>query len=182
MKKLFVLFAFILLTVSCGHHYSGSNGEKTEYDAEKEFTEGLTQTDSTAMLVESEKFIQKLIGGQIDEAVDMLYVLSGSELYRKSLSYTQELTERFQMFVGSGYKLDYYAFSTQGNNDVCYMLNLGGAEVGPNIRLTLNPVLIEGKWYLTLKDGAQPSQAMAPDQQIHPLAPAPEDITLHQSK
>lgn len=180
MKKLFIFFAFVLLAVSCGHHYSGSNGEKTEIDAEKEFAEGLTQSDSTAMLVESDKFIKKLVGGQIDEAVNMLYVLSGSELYEKSAEYSQELAERFQMFNGSSYVLDFYAFSTQGNNDVCYKLSFGDEE-DSFIRLTLNPVLIDGKWYLTLKDGSQTSHAMAPDRQIHPLSPAPEEITLHKN-
>ena len=177
MKKLFIFFAFILLAVSCGHH-SGSSGVKTEMDAEKEFTEGLTQSDSTAMLAESDKFIKKLVGGQIDEAVNMLYVLSGSELYEKSAEYTQELVERFQMFDGSTYEMDFYAFTTQGNNDVCYRLSIG--EDGQSfIRLTLNPVLIGGKWYLTLKDGSQTSHAMAPEKRINPEALAPEEITLH---
>lgn len=180
MKKLFIFFAFVFLTVSCVHHYSGSNGEKTQMDAEKEFTEGLSKSDSTAMVSVAESFITKLIGGQTDEAVDMLYVLFENELYHKSREYNDELIQRFQLFNGCSYKLDYYSFSTQGNNDICYNLWSGDEGDGPVLKITLNPVLVDGLWYLTLKDGYQPSKVMNPDKQLHPLAPAPENITVHE--
>lgn len=178
MKKLFILFVTIALAASCGSH-SGSRGEKTQMDAQKEFSEGLSQSDTTDMLHASEEFIIKVTAGQIDEAVDMLYVLYDNQLYGKSDSYTAELKNRFAMFEGVSYELDYYAFSTQGNNDACYRLRFGEGPDAASMRITLNPVLVDGKWYLTLKDGSQPSSVMAPDRQVNPLAPAPEEITLH---
>lgn len=179
MKKLFIFFVFVLAAVSCGHHYSGSNGEKTQQDAEKEFTETLNHSDSTAMLIGAETFIQRVVSGQTDEAVNMLYVLYGNELYQKSLEYSNELVERFKIFKDFHYTLDYFAFSTQGNNDVCYMLKPSAEDGVPGFRITLNPVLVDGVWYMTLKDGSQTSAAMNPDKQLDPYAPAPESITLH---
>ena len=179
MKKLFIIFVVVALAASCGHHYSGSNGEKTQIDSQMEYHESLSQSDTTNMLSAAEVFIKKLTDGQIDEAVDMLYVIYDNQLYGLSQSYTEELVSRFAMFLGTRYELDYYTFSTQGNNDVCYRLFFGEGPDATSMRLTLNPVLIEGKWYLTLKDGTQPSAAMAPDKQINPLAAAPEEITLH---
>jgi hypothetical protein len=37
----------------------------------------------------------------------------------------------------------------------------------------LNPVYVNGKWFLTFKDLGQSSKALPADKQIHELAPAP---------
>lgn len=177
MKKLFILFVTVVLAASCGGNHSGR--EKTQEDAQKEFSATLSQSDTTDMLGAADDFIRKVTAGQIDEAVEMLYVLYDNQLYGTSDSYSAELKNRFAMLAGTAAELDYYSFSTQGNNDACYRFRFGEGPDAASMRITLNPVRIDGKWYLTLKDGSQSSAVMAPDKKVHPLAPAPEEITLH---
>lgn len=180
MKKLFLLFASALILSSCGgHKYSGANGEKTQIDAEKEFKSLLTDSDSTSLVALSNDFMGKVAAGQVAEAVDMLYALHQNQIYYKSDSYSADLLERFDLFTGWDYVLDYVNFSTQGINDVCYKVTLHHGDDSRTLKFTLNPVLIDGVWYLVLKDGDMPSKVISESKKIHDLAPAPEEITLH---
>lgn len=181
MKKLLFILAAIALLSSC-HHYSGSHGEKTQKDAEAEFVSGLSQSDSTSVLDLTEKFMQSLQAGKIEDAVDMIYVLYQNVLYAKSESFTTELYQRFAVFPVKSFKRDYYSFSTEGNNDVCYTYEFASHDKNGNareIKLMFNPVCVDGKWYLTLKEPNQSSKNLLPSKQIHELAPAPEKITLN---
>lgn len=179
MKKLlFILAVLSVLVSSCGPKYSGSHGEKTQKDAEAEFLSTLTPSDSLALVEKTEKCMKLLSEGKLVEAVDMIHVLYQSVVYKKSASYTAELISRFSMFPVVSYKLNYVSFSTQGNNDVSYTYQFGPDE-SYSMKLMFNPVLVDGEWYLTFKDGSQSSRDLPLDKQIHELAPAPKDIRLN---
>ena len=184
MKKLLVILAAISLLSACHRapHYSGFHGEKTQIDAEAEFVAALSSEDSTAVLDLAEQFMTLLKDGQTEEAVDMIYVLYNDQLYRKSEAYSQMLVQRFKVFPVYSYHLVYYSFSTQGNNDISYQYAFGrptSEKPAPTIKLMLNPVLVDGVWYLTLKEQGQSSRDLPKEKQIHDLAPAPDEITLH---
>ena len=176
MKKLFILLAAFAVLVSCGPKYSGSNGEKTQKDAEAEFVSSLTKADKDALMSLADGFMDKLQAGQVDEALDMIYVLYNDVLYRKSDSYTAELISRFKAFPVYSYELDYCAFSTEGNNDLSYKYSFAPVRKGEpaqTMKLMLNPVFVDGQWYLTFKEAGQSSKALPKDKQINDLAPAP---------
>ena len=175
MKRLFILLAAVVVLGSCGPKYSGSHGEKTQKDAEAEFVSSLSQEDQDAVLALADECMKKLKAGKIEEAVGMIYVLYNDVVYKKSESYTDELIQRFQLFPVRSYKRDYYAFSTEGNNDISYtyVFAAGSTRGGETMKLMFNPVYVDGKWYLTFKDFGQSSKAMPVDKQIHELAPAP---------
>ena len=176
MKKLFILLAALAVLVSCGPKYSGSHGEKTQKDAEAEFVSSLTQAEKDAVLALADDFMGKLRAGRVDEALDMIYVLYNDVLYRKSDAYNAQLVQRFKMFPVRSYERVYYAFSTEGNNDISYsyvFASSPGSVGGETMRLMLNPVYVDGQWYLTFKETGQSSRDLPKEKQIHELAPAP---------
>lgn len=184
MKKIVFILTVLTLVASCksGVRYSGANGEKTQKDAEAEFLSSLTQSDQDAVLDMAEDFMKKLKDGQVEEAVDMIYVLHNDVVYKKSAEYTDQLVNRFRyVFPVLSYERRYYSFSTEGNNDISYSYTFGPERNGqaPSMRLMFNPVYVDGQWYLTFKDGSQSSKDLPVEKQIHEMAPAPKDIRLN---
>lgn len=176
MKRFFVLLALVSVFVSCGPKYSGSRGEKTQKDAEAEFLASLSQSDQDAVLSLSDDFMSKLQAGQVEEAVDMIYVLYNDMIFKKSDAYTSEIVKRFKAFPVLSFERNYYSFSTEANNDVSYTYVFRKGKSGSpdqTVKLMLNPVLADGQWYLTFKDGTQSSKDLPVEKQIHELAPAP---------
>lgn len=182
MKKSLFILAAILILASCsrGPKYSGLHGEKTQKDAEAEFVSSLASADSSAVVELAERCMSLLKGGQIAEAVDMIYVLHDNVLYKKSASYTTDLIQRFTTFPVVTYKLNYFSFSTQGNNDVSYTYSFANNDAS-SMKIMFNPVKVDDVWYLTFKDGSQSSRDLPLDKQIHQMAPAPADIKLNNS-
>ena len=181
MKKSFFLLAFIIL-FSCGPKYSGSNGEKTQKDAEAEFVGSLTKADQDAVLALADEFMGKLQAGEVEDALDMIHVLYNDVLYKKSASYTANLVQRFRVFPVISYERVYYSFSTEGNNDISYSYVFAPASANHSaqtMKLMLNPVYIDGQWYLTFKDLGQSSKSLPVEKQIHELAPAPNAPRLN---
>ena len=184
MKRFFILLVAFAVLVSCksGVRYSGSNGEKTQKDAEAEFVSSLTQSDEDAVLALADDFMGKLQAGQVDEALDMIHVLYNDVVYRKSADYTMQLKQRFLKRPVCSFEREYYSFSTEGNSDILYSYVMEPAtETRPaqTTKLMLNPVYVEGKWYLTFKDVGQSSKQLSADKQIHELAPAPNAPRLN---
>lgn len=180
MKKLLFIFLGISVLFSC------SRGSKTpEYrthsDAENEFVSSLTAVDTTAMLGLTDKFMNLVKDGNVEEAVDMITVLSQNVVYKPSDRYYLELVNRFRsMQIDSFTLLDYF-FTTEGNNDVCYLTESNAVPGADPIKfkITFNPIKVDGEWYLALKDGNQSSKLLPKDKQIHDMAPAPESIRLN---
>ena len=184
MKKIVFILSILVLVASCksGISYSGAHGEKTQKDAEAEFLSSLTESDQDAVLNMAEDFMKKLKDGQVEEAVDMIYVLHNDVVYKKSAEYTAQLVSRFKyMFPVLTYERRYYSFSTEGNNDISYSYTFGPERDGqaPSMKLMFNPVYVDGQRYLTFKDGSQSSKVLPVEKQINEMAPAPKDIRLN---
>ena len=181
MKRIIFILSVLLVVVSCGSRNSGSR-QKTQKDAEAEFLSSLTQTDQDLVLEMAEDCMTKLQAGQVEEAVDMIYVLHDNVVYKKSAEYSEQLVQRFtNAFPVKSYERLYYSFSTEGNNDISYSYVFGQTPSGTDatMKLMFNPVYVDGNWYLTFKDGSQSSRDLPLDKQVHELAPAPEAIRLN---
>lgn len=178
------MLSALVLVASCHSNtptYSGRHGEKTQMDAEKEFTSSLKSSDSLAVIKKGDECMNLLREGKIDEALSMINVLAEDAVYPMPESYAEQLRSRFTMMPVCDYVLDYMAFSTQGNNDLCYRYEFAPKNeqgVAPTMKFTFNPVKVGGKWYLTLKDLGMSSKTMSKENQIHDKAPAPEEIRL----
>lgn len=181
MKKVIFILAALTVLASCnrGPKYSGAHGEKTQIDAEKEFVSSISNVDSLAVVTLSDRFMSLLKDGKISEAVDMIYVLHDNVLYQKNDSFSNDLIRRFTMFPVVSYKLNYFSFSTAGNNDVSYTYSFTEDEASSKMKLMFNPVKIDDVWYLTMKDGSQSSKDLPKDKQINDMAPAPAEVRIN---
>lgn len=183
MKKILYTLTAVLLITSCSSHpkYSGHNGEKTQKDAEAEFISNIKASDSLAVVKTGEKCMQLLKDRKLDEALSMLNVLKDNAVLPLPDDYSEHLRKRFTIMPVYDFSFDYFAFSTEGNNDLAYIYEFGQKNedgVAPTIKLTFNPVKVDGRWYLTLKDLGMSSKTMSPESRILDMAPAPEKIKL----
>lgn len=184
MKRIIFIISVLILISSCsnGPKYSGMHGEKTQKDAQAEFTASLTPVDSTTVLDLADKCLSLLKDGNLAEAVDMIYVLHNNVVYQKSASYTAELINRFTNLPVVSYKLNYFSFSTEGNNDISYYYSFDSSDPGSSsLKLMFNPVYVDGKWYLTFKSGSQSSLDLPVERRIHEMAPAPAPVSINKN-
>ncbi len=161
-----VLFCFLLS--ACNN----SPKVRTYADAEREFLASLTAEDSLAVVDLAKEFFENVKYNKTDEALDMINVLENAVLYRIDLASRDFLRPRFLRMPEEGWSLVRYSFSTPGVNDLVCMY--GG------MKLVFNPVKIDGRWYLTLKDGFQPSADLSKG--INPNSPAPKALRLNKKE
>lgn len=154
---------------------------KTAKDAEIEFTSGLTASDTAAVLNMTDTFMSLVKEDRVEEAVSMITVLSQGVVYKPADEYFVELVNRFRGMKIASYQLYKYYFTTEGNNDVCYITESEPQQNGQSmtVKVTFNPLNVDGQWYLALKDGNQSSKLLPLDKQIHDMAPAPKKIRLN---
>lgn len=180
MKRiLYIVFCLVIIS-SCGPKVKSSD-LKTQKDAELEFTSSLTVNDTTAVLNLTDTFMSLVKEDKVEDAVSMITVLYQGVLYKPSDKYFQELVDRYRNMKISSYELQQIFFTTEGNNDVCYSTeaHMFGSSEPMNIKITFNPICVDGNWYLALKDGNQSSKLLPKDKQVHELAPAPAKVRLN---
>lgn len=125
------------------------------------FTASLTAQDTTDVLNLSETCMQTLKAGKVEEALAQLYLWDDSTKAVKPLDEAkkQELRKTFKLFPVLDYSLAHFTFSTQGLNDVKYNIVFFEKEADdptPNtIGFMFNPVKVDGKWYLSVKEADQ---------------------------
>lgn len=165
---------------SC-HSGSKSPSVKTQKMAEDEFVSSLTAADTTSMLGLTDRFMSLVAEDKVESAVDMVTVLYHGVVYKPSQEYYDELVSRFRGMNLASYELEKYYFTTEGNNDVCYRTESKPLADGSSfkVKVTFNPIKVDGVWYLALKDGNQSSKFLPKDKQVHELAPAPAAVRLN---
>lgn len=173
MKKYFIIILSLAAAVSCR---TNNNQIVTYEDAEKQFIASLTSLDTSSVLEKTNGFMELLVEGKVDSAVHQINVLDAGVLYKSSSKYLDELSGRFSLFPVLKYELVRYSFSTEGNNDVCYKYWFDESNT---MKLVFNPVKVDDRWYLTMKDGTQSSKDLDEDKQVHPKSIAPEKIVLN---
>lgn len=181
MKKFFYLFVALVFVCSC-HNRTPKYEFYTYMEAEQDFQASLTAVDTASVMYLSEAFALALQAGNVTGALDMLYVLDGSVLYKPSETYYNELVSRFNNFPVGEYELDRMSFSTAGNNDLIYTYSVATPNTTSNamkMKLIFNPVKVGDLWYLTFKDGNQSSIDLDDKKQPHPFSMAPSEITLN---
>lgn len=179
MKRILYILLGLALLCSCGSR-SKAPAMRTQKDAEEEFTSSLTVNDTTTVLNLTETFMSLVKADKVEEAVDMITVLSQGVVYKPSDDYYAELVGRFRGMKVDSYKLDKYYFTTEGNNDVCYVTQcMAYGDTPMTIKITFNPICVDGEWFLALKDGNQPSKLLPKDKQVHDMAPAPAKVRLN---
>lgn len=181
MKKILAVLCTLSLLVAC--HNTGRKQQKFETfeSAQAAFAATLTAEDSTAVTAATDEIMSLLQAGEIEAALSHIYVVNDNVLYRPDDESLLRLKSKFRNFPVLSYTMTDFAFQTSAINDVTYQYvfeEIPGENPG-TLRLCFNPVKIDGKWYITLKDGNMTSKTMQEEYQLNPNAPAPDDVVLN---
>lgn len=113
------------------------------------------------------EFMEKLKAQDLDSALGMLYYLespgdSVSEPSIVPLSDEQAAEQRgvFELFPVLSYRIDNIVFNTETDCQVKYTFEFTKPEEGGEGRHTslyLQPMRIQGRWYLTVRDSSTPA-------------------------
>ena len=178
IDKIVFVFWVSCLLFSCGRKETKER-MKTYADAEKEFVESLTRTDSITVVEMSQRCMDSLKARNVEAALEMLYVMKGGMVMKLTGEDAEELRRHFSTFPVMDYRLEHFTFSTQGCNDLKYKIEFAKKDINGNVpamAFMFNPVKIDGNWYLCIKGQNQFSKDM-----LHPRAgnsPAPGEVKL----
>ena len=156
MKKVLLPLTALVLVL-----FAACKGEtKTESQL---YQEGLTAQDSTIMLQKCDSCMQLLSEGNIEGALDMLVEYDDSLQQVSPLSDETRASymRKFTLFPVLKYELQYVSFMESGLNDAKYQVQFGPDEAGaPKTAFMFNPVKVDGRWYLCVKNANQSIDAM----------------------
>lgn len=161
--KFFTVFAALLMVFAYSSCTSGSKSKKTGYASpEMEFRNSLTAEDTVNMLKLADDCMELLQKKDIDGAISMLnaYDDSTKEVTPLTDDVKKRLRHLFTVFPVLKYEREYFSFMLEGLNDVRYKIwfaeEKDPAKNGePVTRLMFNPVLVDGEWYLCIKNQGQ---------------------------
>ena len=181
MKKILAVLCTLCLLAAC--HNGGRKNQKfnTFESAQASFAATITPADSAAVIAATEEFMSLVKSGEIDAALSHIYVVDNDTLFLPAPQSLASIKSKFTLFPVLSYKMTDIAFQTSAINDVTYQYVFQEAAEGSNpatLKIAFNPVKVDGKWYLTLKDGNMTSKSMQQDLQMNPMAPAPKDVKL----
>jgi hypothetical protein len=179
MKKIYTLIAVLVLVIAYSSCTSGPqkpaqnrptadlSDDNSFESQEMKFRESVTSEDTLQMLSLADKCMEFLHNKDIDQAIAMLHEYDGANKQIKDLSSETEnrLRRQFSIFPVLKYQRDYFSFMLEGLNDVRYRVwfaedadpNSNGESVTTYM---FNPVLVNGTWYLCVKDRDQISDEM----------------------
>lgn len=149
---------FILMAVA--FIFSGCK-EKSRVQQVQEFRSELTKEDTTQMLKLSDQCMELLKAQKTNEALSMLYEYDeeNKELTPLNDKTRKRLETRLKFFPVLDYERVYYSFLLEGVNDVKYRIKFAEEENPEQngeakTAFMLNPVKVDGSWYLTVKNGS----------------------------
>jgi ribosomal protein L22 len=127
---------------------------------EEEFGASLTNADSTKVIGKLNEIMDMLHNKEIDKALSQLCeVNEEGQVAPLGAERRKQLTTYFTQFPVLRYELDYFAFSISTLNDVKY--NITFKEPDHKISFMLNPIKIDGAWYICTKQEGMHSKTEA---------------------
>jgi hypothetical protein len=142
----------LLVLASCGKKEKSFKELKETYLPKPEMT--LTASDTANVKALVEHYMKLVEDREIDDAIGMLYYLDKDSV--KPLRPEQAKNQRFILshVKGVEYKLDHLVFRTEKDCEAHFTIKLFEPKPGntrPNkVSMTLNPVRMDNKWYLTV--------------------------------
>ena len=138
--------------ISCQHKQSSS--EETSYIAPPSMD--YSANDTTEIMALVDQYIQCLNEQDYDGMVDLLYVFKDNRIYPYVGHQRDSLKRGFMQIPIYGAKLNSFTLRSNVNNEVgIKILFVPGGDLNEDrgvSKFFLNPVLVKGKWYLTLLD------------------------------
>ena len=157
MRKYFFLMAvagLYALSSCMGDKPKETQSIEEAMDSKPRFE--LTARDSSEVLLLTSTFLGHLKNERYDSAVAMLRVFDGDSLVVVSGERATTQKALFKRFHGIRYQLTSMQFFAETNNLVNYTVTLFDNEEGEKhantVRGALNPVRVDGHWYLVAVD------------------------------
>ena len=138
-------------------------------EMEQEFQASLGAEDSLEVLSRANALMEGLKKGEVEESLSKLHMVKDGKLVQLAGDDLTALVQRFKALPVVDYHLEYFAFSLAELNDLKYDVEIGERNTSgkaPTMGFMLNPMKVNGKWYLCLKGKNQSSKEM-----LHPIAP-----------
>ncbi len=174
MKQRFIACIACILAICCiavisCKKQTAESKYITYGEMESEFQSTLNAEDSLQVLERAEELMQGLKNGEVEESLSKLHMVKDGNLVPIAGETLDQLISRFKMFPVVNYKLEYFAFSVAQINDLKYSLEIGKRNASgkaPTMGFMLNPMKVDGVWYLCVKGENQSSKEM-----LNPITP-----------
>lgn len=154
-NKINVIIAILMLCLvaSCGN-------KKTNVKRQSEFIRpasmNYTHEDTARIMQLVDDYIAGFAQKDYDRTADMLYKVKNDSVFPLSDKEKAGYKKAMSMMPNYGCKLKSFILNSDKNNDVAFYVQMvpnGNLEQGIGVTsLSLNPVIKDGKWYLTIRD------------------------------
>lgn len=153
----------LLLAALLSFAFCGCQGDKkkTVSEMEDEYFQkpqmSLSQSDTTEVMAQVERYMSLLQEENYDDALAMLYFLNKDSIQMLPAYMVEQFKEVYPRYHGIKYEIDELIFLNEKDCEAKYTVTLfenkPGDPVRPNkMSFYLKPVRRDGKWYLTMAD------------------------------
>lgn len=150
------IFSFIFaLTVSL--FLFSCSGEKQQKTVHEEFVGSLTAADTTEIKNLCDAFFTQMKEGNKDGAFELLYMLGeNNQVEPVSVEYKAKISTQFTIFPVRDFRSKEIRIGNAEDNIASYTIVFGQDAEGKEstISFGFNPVKVNGKWYLTVRNAS----------------------------
>lgn len=156
MKRNSIYCLLLCVAILAGIGASCKKNATKEVSPIEEFQSTLTSADTTEIIAISNKFMETMQAGNVDEAIASLVMLdTANNVQPLPDDIIASVKNTFKLFPVRSYTIQSYEFQKNDSNYVAYTyVALPATETEPEVKMGFKtkPVKIDGKWYLTLPD------------------------------
>lgn len=155
MKKyLSLAFVGLMLLASCNDSKKKYTGPQNEYL--RPVTLDLTEKDTVQVRQLVDSYVQAFANNDFEAASQMLYRVQNDSVLPLSDKERKDFVNAMKNFTVYGCELSEFTIRTEKNNEMKLKVQIiedGDLATGKGVtHFSLNPVLKDGQWYLTVLD------------------------------
>ena len=152
--KYFTIFVLVLtLLVSCGKNKKKEH-DYNEYIRPASMYYSKQDTIDINNLVD--EYLAHITNKEFEAAADMLYKFQSDSVAPLNEEARAKFLSLYKKLPVYAAKTKSFILNSDRNNQVCYLIQIAkGGDIEKEqgvMKLSLNPVVVDGKWYLTLLD------------------------------
>lgn len=155
--KYVVMGLILILVASCGE----KKKKVTVLPPDPRMDQQMSRTgkDTMMLLDMTKKFLETLKNNDIDGAMSQLYEVEDNKVMPVSAERSKEIRKTLATFPVLSYKIDELLLYSDSDTEVRYTIEFFEKPKGDNrpntIKCSVNPMRVDGNWYLTIAKIAQ---------------------------
>lgn len=155
MKKYLSLAAVcLMLFAACGGDKKKETGSQNPYL--RPVTLDLSQKDTTQIRQLVDNYVQAFANNDLETASQMLYCVKNDSVIPLPEQERRNFVKAMSVFTVYACELEEFTIRTEKNNEMKLKVQImedGDMATGKGVtHFSLNPVLKDGQWYLTVRD------------------------------